>query len=269
MIVCGLDIGSLSTKAIVMEDGEIVGSSCILTGAHSVESAEKTIALALKESNLSIGKIGYTVATGYGRVNVPFAQKTITEISCHAEGNHWLYPDVRTILDMGGQDCKAIRCNEYGKVIDFAMNDSCAAGTGRYLERAADALGLGLDQIGPLSLKTFDGPLSISSTCVVFAEGDIIKLRRQGKHKNDILAGATDAIVGRIRALLEKVGVEESLCISGGVAKNIGVVKRLEEKLGLTALIADDPQTVGALGAALFAEKFKTSENSKLKTEWR
>ncbi len=198
MLVSGIDVGSLSTKALIMEDGKIVASSLILTGPDSVESAEEVQRLALKESNLSFDKIEYTVATGYGRVNVPFAQKTITEISCHAKGSHWFFPDVRTILDMGGQDCKAIRCDETGKVTAFIMYDICAAGTGRYLERVAASLELGLDQIGPLSLDTIDGPMTISSTCVVFAEGDIIRLRREGKHTNDVLAGATDAIVERV-----------------------------------------------------------------------
>lgn len=253
MIVSGVDIGSLSAKAVIMEDGRIRGWSIIFTGTDSVESANSAMGLALEESNVSPSDVQYTVATGYGRVNVPFAQATVSEISCHSRGSHWLFPEVRTILDMGGQDCKAIRCDENGRVIDFAMNDKCAAGTGRYLERVAATLRLGLEQIGPLSLEWVGGPLSISSTCAVFAQNDIIKLMREGKQVNDILAGATDAIVDRISALLERVGVEEDLCISGGVAKNIGVVKRLEEKLGLKARIAPEPQVVGAIGAALFA----------------
>lgn len=264
MIISGIDVGSLSTKALIMENGEILGWSLILTGPDSVKSAEKAISLALEKSSLSFKDIEYTVATGYGRVNVPFAQKTITEISCHAEGCHWYFPEVRTILDMGGQDCKAIRCDGNGKVTEFMMNDKCAAGTGRYLERVAGSLELELDQIGPLSLQSVNGPLPISSTCVVFAEEDIIRLRREGKHTNDILAGATDAIAERIKALLERVGIEEALCISGGVAKNIGVVKRLEVKLGLKAHMASEPQIVGALGAALFARKLREKETSNL-----
>ncbi len=253
MIVGGIDIGSLSAKALVMDDGKIRGWSLILTGPDSVESATQVMDMALKESNLSSDQIQYTVATGYGRVNVPFAQVTITEISCHARGSYWLFPEVRTILDMGGQDCKAIRCDENGRLTGFIMNDKCAAGTGRYLERVAATLGLKLDQIGPLSLQAVDGPLPVTSTCAVFAESEILKFMREGKHTNDILAGATDAIVSRVIALLERVGIEEALCISGGVAKNIGVVKRLEKKLGLKAHIAPEPQIVGAVGAALFA----------------
>ena len=253
MIVSGVDVGSLSAKALILNEGKIKGWGLVLTGPDSVESADRAMDLAMKEANISLEQINYTVATGYGRINVPFAQTTVTEISCHARGNHWFFPQVRTILDMGGQDCKAIRCDEDGRLTNFAMNDKCAAGTGRYLERVAMTLGMSLGEIGPLSLAWVEGPLPISSTCAVFAEGDIVGLLREGKNPNDILAGATDAIVDRVVALLERVGVEEDLCVSGGVAKNIGVVKRLEKKLGVKAYIAPEPQIVGALGAALFA----------------
>ena len=265
MIVGGIDIGSLSTKTVIMEDGKIKGFSLILTSYDSEESAENSMELALRESNLSFDELEYIVATGYGRVNISFAQRTVSEISCHAKGNHYIFPNVRTVLDMGGQDCKAIRCDENGKVTNFIMNDKCAAGTGRYLERVAATLELKLDQIGPLSFQFKDGPLPISSSCVVFAEGDIINLIREGRHTNDILAGATEAIVGRMKGLLERVGLEESLCISGGVAKNIGVVKRLEEQIGLKAYLSPEPQIIGAIGAALFAaEKLKTKGASKV-----
>jgi len=253
MVICGVDIGSLSTKAVLMENDEVVAWSIVPTGPDSVESAERAVGTVLGEAGLDPGDIGYTVATGYGRANVAFADKTISEISCHAAGSHWSFPDVRTILDMGGQDCKAIRCDENGRISNFIMNDKCAAGTGRYLERVADTLGLALEEIGPLSLEAVDEVLSVGSNCVVFAEGDIIRLRRAGKKTNDILAGATDAIVGRIVELLERVGVEPQLCISGGVAKNLGVVRRVEQRLWLRARIAQEPQIMGALGAALLA----------------
>ncbi len=253
MIVAGVDIGSLSSKALIMEDGKILGWGLTLTGPSSQDSAATAMDLALKECGLSLKDIAYIVSTGYGRVNVPFSQATITEISCHARGSNWFFPEVRTILDMGGQDCKAIRCNEQGRVTNFALNDKCAAGTGRYLERVARTLGLELEQIGPLSLQPVEGALPVSSFCAVFAERDVNNLMRSGKHINDILAGATDAIASRILTLLSQVHVTEALCISGGVAKNIGVVKRLERKLNLKARIAFEPQIVGALGAALFA----------------
>lgn len=253
MIVAGVDIGSLSSKALIMKDGKIIGSNLIRTGSSSQDSASTIMHLASKECDLSLKDISYIVGTGYGRVNVPFAQATITEISCHARGSSWLFPEVRTILDMGGQDCKAIRCDERGTVTNFALNDKCAAGTGRYLERVAETLGVELEQIGPLSLQPVEGPLSISRTCAVFAERDVKNLMRDGKHINDILAGACDAIVSRVLALLNQVRVEKVLCISGGVAKNIGVVRRIEEQVGFKVQIANEPQIVGALGAALFA----------------
>jgi len=253
MIVAGIDIGSLSSKALVLEDDEILGWSLVLTGPSSHESASNVFSLALKECGLSLADISYIVATGYGRVNVPFAQATITEISCHAKGSNWLFPEVRTILDMGGQDCKAIRCDEQGMVQKFALNDKCAAGTGRYLERVAAALELKLDEIGALSLKPVEGALTVSDFCAVFAERDVINLARSGKHVNDILAGACDAVANRVLSLLNQVGVEEALCISGGIAKNVGIVRRLEERLVRKALIAPEPQIVGALGAALYA----------------
>jgi predicted CoA-substrate-specific enzyme activase len=253
MTVCGIDIGSLSTKAVVMGEDTVLGWEVVLTGPDPLESVARVMDLTAKQAGLSPKQIQCTVATGYGRVNVPFAQATVTEISCHARGSHWCFPEVRTILDMGGQDCKGIRCDENGKLTDFVMNDKCAAGTGRYLERVAATLGLDLSQIGPLSLQLEEGPWPISTTCAVFAESSIIKLLREGKHRNDILGGATDAIVSRVISLLERVGIEEALCVSGGVAKNIGVIKRLEQSLGLKAYIAPEPQIIGALGAALFA----------------
>lgn len=253
MIVAGVDIGSSSSKAVVMEDGAVKGWSIALTGPDPSQSAVAAMELALKRCQLSLNDLSYIAATGYGRVNVPFAQTTITEISCHARGSHWLLPETRTVLDMGGQDCKAIRCDESGRVINFVMNDKCAAGTGRYLERVAAAMSLRLKEIGPLSLKVVEGPLPVSDFCAVFAEGDVIKLLNEQKPMSDILAGAHQAIVTRVHSLLERVGIEEALCISGGVAKNVGVVTRLQQRLGLTVKISAEPQITGALGAALFA----------------
>lgn len=256
--VAGIDIGSLSSKSLIVKDGKIAGWGLTLTGPNSEESAHAAINLALENCKLSLPDIRYIVATGYGRVNVPFSDATLTEISCHAKGNNWLFPNVRTILDIGGQDCKAIRCDEQGRVTDFFLNDKCAAGTGRYLERVAKTLGLELEQIGPLSLQPVEGAVPISNFCAVFAERDVVEWLRAGKHINDILAGAMDAIVDRVLGLLNRVGVVPEFCVSGGVAKNVGVVSRLEKRLGLQAKLAPEPQIVGALGAALFAaEKCK------------
>lgn len=254
MIVAGIDMGSLSAKAVIMEDERLLSSSIILARPDSTETAQEVMDQVLRNTGLSLCRIENIVSTGYGRVNVPFARKNITEISCHALGSHWLLPKVRTILDMGGQDCKVIRCDEHGNVVSFAMNDKCAAGTGRYLERIGAMLAVPLNDIGPLSLKTIEGPVPIGTYCVVFAERNVQLLVRQGKHQNDILAGVCDAITERIYSLLVRVGVQEAFSISGGVAKNVGVVKRLEDKLGVRAYIAQEPQIIGALGAALFAK---------------
>ncbi len=255
MIVAGVDIGSSAAKAVIMEDGKIISTSIIPTGPKSAETAGQVMEKALSANGLLMKDIKYMVSTGYGRINVPFAEKNITEISCHARGTTSVFPKVRTILDMGGQDCKAIRCNEQGSVLNFIMNDKCAAGTGRYLERIATTLNIPLEDIGSLSLQTVEGPAPISSYCVVFAQGDVISLLRQGKHVNDILAGICEALAERIQILITRLGLVEDFSISGGIAKNIGVVKRLERNLGVKAHIAPEPQIIGALGAALFAQK--------------
>lgn len=260
MIVAGVDIGSLSAKAVIMQDDGLLASAIILSGPDSAATAKSVIDQALEFIGLSLEKVDYLISTGYGRVNVPFSHGNVTEISCHAKGTSWLFPRVRTILDMGGQDCKAIRCNEKGKVTNFIMNDKCAAGTGRYLERIARLVQLPLEEIGPRSLEPLNGALNVDSYCVMFAENDILQLLREGRQINDILAGATEALIKRILSLLERVGIEKDFSISGGVAKNIGVVKRLEERLGLKACLAFDPQLVGAIGAALFAREKLTKK---------
>jgi len=197
--------------------------------------------------------IGWVIATGYGRVIVPFANETVTEISCHATGANWLFPSVRTVLDMGGQDCKAVRCDDQGKLLNFVMNDKCAAGTGRFLEVMAEVMGLPLEDIGKLSLQARE-EIRINSTCTVFGKSEVASLIRQGRDKPDILAGLHAAILSRVYTLLRKVGIKPDFAITGGIAKNIGVVKRLEERVGLNALLPEEPQIVGALGAALFAQ---------------
>jgi predicted CoA-substrate-specific enzyme activase len=263
MITAGIDIGSLSANVVILRNDRITVSHNIRTGPDTCETSWQVMkeALAMFDRSFSIDNIDYIVATGYGRVVVPFSNKTITEISCHAKGNHFFFPKVRTILDMGGQDCKAISCDEKGKVTNFIMNDKCAAGTGRYLERVGSTLGVSLADLGQLSLQTVKGPANISHYCAVFAQQDILLLRREGVHLSDILAGACEGIVKRIYPLLQQLGIRPDFAISGGVAKNIGIVTRLEKKLGMKANIAFDSQIVGALGAALFARDFLLSGN--------
>jgi predicted CoA-substrate-specific enzyme activase len=259
MIVAGVDIGSSSAKAVLLEDERIISTSTIPTGLDSAETARCVMNAVLLNNGLGMKDIEYVVSTGYGRVNVPFARKNITEISCHARGVVSLLPEVRTILDMGGQDCKAIRCDGDGTVLKFVMNDKCAAGTGRYLERVASALGLPIQDIGGMSLQTVEGPVKISSYCTVFAEDDVILLVRQGKQINDILAGVCESLAERTQSLILKLGLVEDFSICGGIAKNIGVVTRLEKILGVKASIAPEPQIAGALGAAIFARELAGS----------
>ena len=192
------------------------------------------------------------MSTGYGRIVIPFANKNISEISCHAKGANWFFPSARTILDMGGQDCKAIRCDNVGKVTDFVMNDKCAAGAGRSMGIMAELVDVPLEDLGRLSLQSTNGGVPISSTCVVFARSEVLGYLRQGVSKNDVLAGACQALSSRVEGLLKRVGAEKDFVISGGIAKNVGVVERLEKSIGLKANMCFEPQIVGALGAAIF-----------------
>ncbi len=247
-----MDIGSASSKALILEKGEVVEHAILPTGAESVSSAERVMETVLRQAGLELDDISYIISTGYGRVIVPFADEEITELSCHARGAHRLFPEARTVLDMGGQDCKAIRCDEQGRLGDFAMNDKCAAGTGRFLELMADVLQIPLSEIGPLSLEATD-EVRISNTCAVFAKSEVAALVRQGRDRGEILAGLHQAIATRVHALLRKVDVEPEFVIAGGIGKNPGVVRRVEAKVGLRALLPPEPQITGALGAALFA----------------
>lgn len=255
VITGGVDIGSVSTQAVIMVDGELYAFANMRTGSDSPDSARKAMGWALQDTGLKLEDIQYVVGTGYGRVNVPFAHRTITEIACHARGAVHMYgPTVRTILDMGGQDCKAIHCDEKGKVSSFLMNDKCAAGTGRGMEVFADLLSVPIEEVGAMSLDVDEEPEPVSSTCVVFAKSEAIGLLRAGWPKTKVLAAYCSAMAHRVVTLLERIGVEKDFAVTGGIAKNIGVVSRIEKELGLQALKPRyDTQIAGALGAALFA----------------
>jgi len=254
MLVAGIDIGSRGAKGVILEDDQILSYSICDTGPESAKTAQLTMEAAINETGLSLEDFSYIVATGYGRVLVPFANTNISEISCHARGAHWYFPSVRTILDMGGQDCKAINCDENGRVTNFIMNDKCAGGTGRFLEVIADVLQVPLEEIGPLSLEsTQDFPFS--TVCAVFAKSEALSLLKKGVAKSDILAGLHDAITVRCHNLLKRISIEKDFTITGGIPKNIGMVDKIKKKVGLEPLLAPDPQIIGALGAALFAQE--------------
>jgi len=256
MLFAGVDIGSLTTKAVILEDGAIREWALVSTEPRSDESAVHVTEMALIKTGASMKDLTSVCATGNGTINIQFAQKIMSEISCHVRGNNRLFPGGRTVLDLGGQDYKGIRCDANGLVTDFVLNDKCAAGTGRYLEQVASSLGLALEQIGPLSLEHVNQACAASNFRAEFTEEAVSKDLHGEEKINNILVGTMETIAERILTLLGKVGVEEQLCISGGVAKNIGVVERLERKLNLKSKIAPEPQIVGALGAALFAMDF-------------
>lgn len=258
MYVLGIDSGSTSTNAVILnENKEIVAFDVVRTGAKSGESAERILSEILERAGLKREDISLIVSTGYGRVSIPFADENVTEISCHGRGAHYFNPDVRTILDIGGQDSKAIRLNENGEVVDFVMNDKCAAGTGRFLEMMARTMEMSLDQLGNCGIQ-YKEDITISSMCTVFAESEVVSLIAQNKETDDIVHGLNKAVAAKTAALVKRVGGEEKYMMTGGVSRNQGLVKTLEERLGTKLVISEQAQLCGALGAALFAADMVT-----------
>lgn len=249
----GVDVGSTQTKAVIIdEDKKIIGRSLIDTGANVTAAAEKAFEQAIELKGLDPEEILYVIGTGYGRYKVTFGNKQVTEISCHGRGAVQMFPKTKTVIDMGGQDSKAIRVTPHGEILDFCMNDKCAAGTGRFLGAASVALDIPLDQLGPTALQSVR-PVRITTTCTVFAESEVLSWLGKGKKVEDILWGVHQSIAARTVGLLSRVGIEEEVTFTGGVAKNIGMIKALEEKLGKKLNVSEDSHYMGALGAALFA----------------
>lgn len=249
----GVDVGSTQTKAIVVdEDLKIVGRAIIDTGANVVTAAEKSFQAALQNGGISDEQVEYIIGTGYGRYKVTFGNTQVTEISCHARGAVHMFPGTRTVLDMGGQDTKAIRVRANGEVVDFSMNDKCAAGTGRFLQAAAAALDIPLPELGPTALRA-EKAVPISTTCTVFAESEVLSWLGKGKKIEDILLGVHRSIGTRSMALLRRVGVESQVTFTGGVTKNQGMVQVMNDMLGFPVNVGEESHVMGALGAALFA----------------
>ena len=248
----GIDIGSTMTKVVIFSD-KVVASFIGPTGPEHRKLANKVMEEALARAQLKFEDLRYIVATGYGRINVPFADRQVTEITCHAKGLHHLLPTVKTIVDIGGQDSKGIKIND-GKVTSFVMNDKCAAGTGRFLEIIADSLGVPLEKLGEISL-TADRAAEISSTCTVFAEHEVINKLANGETIPNLIAGIHESVATRVYALVNKLKIEPDVAITGGGAKNIGLVKALEEKFGFPILVPPEPLITGALGAALVGKE--------------
>jgi predicted CoA-substrate-specific enzyme activase len=253
IISSGIDVGSLSADAVIFSD-DIMSYAIVPTLSSSAIAAQSAFDQAIASAGIAPEDIPSIVATGYGRGSVEFAHRTVTEITCHAIGARWLFPQARTVIDIGGQDSKVIRLNQDGRVDDFAMNDKCAAGTGRFLEVMARSLDTDLQSLGALSASS-KNDVRISSTCTVFAESEVVALVAQGVAKEDIIRGLHRSVAERIFAMVARLRAEGPYVMTGGVAKNLGVVAAIEERLDARLLLPEEPQIVGALGAAIVAKK--------------
>lgn len=255
MIVAGCDVGSLTAEAVIMKDAEIICSHIMGVRATAEKSAASVMNAALARVGLDYGDIDSCYSTGYGRQAIAFSKKNISEISCHGMGAFWADNSIRTIVDIGGQDCKVISIDEKGLVREFIMNDKCAAGTGRCLEVLARALDVELDQLGPLSQKA-KKPINLTNKCSIFMELEVMQHVYKKRKTRDIAAGINNAVAKRVVSLSRSVPLKPGFAITGGVSKNIGVVRRMEELLDIKfKQLAVDPQIIGALGAAIFAQK--------------
>lgn len=264
MIFAGCDVGSLTGKAVILQDNAIRAYDIMRVRPRPEQTAQEVMTKALNKAGLTFDDLTYCVSTGYGRERIPFARSSISEISCHGRGAHWVNPEVRTIIDIGGQDLKVIRVDQFGYMADFIMNDKCAAGTGRFLENMSKVLGLTLDELGPLAFEA-TRPVGITKTCTVLAQFDVLCLLTDGEAKADISAGIARAMAERIAKMARRVGLKKEVAMTGGVAKNPAVVNSLQEVLGvqLYEMTEVDPQSIGALGAALFArERFERQKKT-------
>ena len=254
MLTVGIDVGSITAKAAVVRDGEVISDKLILTGFNARHAGEHVFEMIIKDLGVDASSIDKIISTGYGRNSVTIADKAVTEITCHAMGAHHLNPVIRSVIDIGGQDSKAIAVDESGSVKDFAMNDKCAAGTGRFLEVMAKALEVDIDNFGPFSIQA-EQPSKISSLCTVFAESEVISLISKGELRENIIAGIHESIAARVVSMAGRTGLKAPIMMTGGVAKNIGVVKALEKKLGQPIEVSPQSQVTGAIGAALLAQR--------------
>ena len=253
MLVAGVDVGAATAKTVILSDGKILSYAIMPTGFDVIYAANEITKLALEKVGRSMDDLKFVISTGYARSTVSFANKALTEILCHAKGAHFLLPEVRTIIDIGGQDSKVIGVNEAGNVVDFVMNDKCAAGTGRFFEVMAEVLKLNITEMGPVAL-TSNNPCHISSTCTVFAETEMVSLRAQGKSREDLIGGIHKAAASRIAIMGRTVGYKKVIVLTGGGAKNVGIKKFLEDEIKMEIMIPEEPQIMGALGAALLAK---------------
>jgi predicted CoA-substrate-specific enzyme activase len=248
----GIDIGSTMTKAVILED-RVIASVIGPTGPEQRKLANKVMEEALRKAGLSFDAMTYIVSTGYGRINVPFADKQVTEISCHARGVSSLFPQARTIVDIGGQDSKAITIDHHGRVTNFIMNDKCAAGSGRFVEVIADTVGLKLEQMGDLSLQSTH-PAQISSICTIWAQQEVASRLAEGVPIPDLIAGVHRSLADRVARMVKRLKLQQEVILTGGGGKNKGLVKALSEQLDCEILVPQEPLITGALGAALLGK---------------
>ncbi len=252
-LYCGIDIGSSTAKAVLLDSGKNIVSKAVIPTGYDVETiGEKILKIVLEKAGAGLDDVAEIISTGYGRFRVKFARKNVTEITCHARGAFYLFPATRTIIDIGGQDSKAIGLDDNGRIVDFAMNDKCAAGTGRFLENMARVLEIDLDEMGKIGSSSKES-VKITTTCTVFAESEVISLIHQGVSREKIISGLFEAIVLRILPLATRVGLKREVTITGGVAKNQGVISAIKRVFGFEINVPEDPQITGALGAALIA----------------
>jgi predicted CoA-substrate-specific enzyme activase len=254
MISAGIDVGAATAKAVILKDGQVVSSFLLPTGRDVARSSQEVINKSLRRARLRIENLDGIVSTGYGRNSVSFAQKAVTEILCHGKGARFLFPEVRMVIDIGGQDSKVILLGNNGEVKDFIMNDKCAAGTGRFLEVMATVLDLKIEEMGAVSLRS-KSPCQITSTCTVFAESEVVSLRAVNNSVEDIVAGIHQSVAKRVAAMAKTAGIAEPVLFTGGVARNSGVQRCIENELGVKLIIPKAPQLAGALGAAIFASE--------------
>ena len=253
MLTIGIDVGSITTKAAIAKDDELIADKVVFTGYNARMAGEQVFESIIGECGINRDSIDRIISTGYGRNSLEFADRAVTEITCHAAGAYYLDRGVRSVIDIGGQDSKAIAVSDTGSPMDFAMNDKCAAGTGRFLEVMARALEVDLEEFGDVSLKA-QQPAPISSLCTVFAESEVISLIAKGEFRENIIAGIHEAIASRVVAMANRVGFSARVMMTGGVAKNTGVVKALEQKIGQKIHVSDKSQLTGAIGAAIIAQ---------------
>ncbi|MFA4916771.1 MAG: acyl-CoA dehydratase activase [Syntrophales bacterium] len=261
-LYAGVDVGAATAKTVIFSDGKMLGYKVIPTG-HSVSRAAMEVTkLALENAGIELNGrqfneiFSYVVSTGYGRDGVQFSDKAVTEIMCHAKGVYFLIPGARSIIDIGGQDSKVIGLDENGIVSRFIMNDKCAAGTGRFLEVMAEVLGVKLANMGKEALSSND-PCKVSTTCTIFAESEVVSLRAEGRKREDLVAGIVRAVASRVAVMGRSMGFRDEVVFTGGVAKNIGVKAAFEQEIGKNIVVSDEPQIMGALGAAIYAAESK------------